>query len=368
MPYIDTGIDMDKTINKIDSDIFCTQTIDFDYKTFNKIASESFVPPSLELAMRHIRNNPDPKMVYLYDRALGAGEIYGPNNNGDFFTKSDLINRHNTFVTHGAVYRHHKSKGPSIGEVVESAYNHKLDVVDLIIKCPLFEVAKDLEKLQQGQTIATSMGAGMKFDVCSYCGNKSRSRAQYCTHLKYRMLKVMPDGTMIYAINPEPTFKDISIVLIPAEPASGVLLKVASEGCDFDFSSHRDHKTGYYRQRGAINPVVLEKLARRFSPIDIVSTLHHAKGPLRPDEFSAILNKDASIVDPRVNYFVFSDGHTLYDEIFGDVIPGLSEQLSKVANLTPGLETRVFPFSDYERSLYFGYRTATNSLNGDFIR
>lgn len=260
----------------------------------NKLAfAQEHIPPHLVDVIRQIKAAPKPGMVYLYDRAMGAGESYGPNNNADFFGRDDLIDRHSTFVTHAKVYRHHKHKGPSIGDVVASAYNHPLDCIDLILMCPLSELANDLAQMEgKRMVLGTSMGAKVPYDECSKCGNKARTRAQYCTHLRLQKLQFI-DGQQVYAKNPKPTFIDISRVLIPAEPISGVLAKVA-------------HKTAAMTkhilnvERGSAPPKAIEWLASRLPAEDALHTIESAWGTVRPDEFAAIVHKNASLLQPGV--------------------------------------------------------------------
>jgi len=63
---------------------------------------------------------------------------------------------------------------------------------------------------------------------CSICGNRARTRQEYCVHLKTQMGKVLSSGQKIYAINTMPKFFDISVVTIPADRTAGFLAKIAS--------------------------------------------------------------------------------------------------------------------------------------------
>jgi len=68
------------------------------------------------------------------------------------------------------------------------------------------------------------------WDRCSICGNKARTRSEYCTHIMNHLLEIQPDGKQVYMINEDPTFFDISYVLRPADKTAMLLSKVASEG------------------------------------------------------------------------------------------------------------------------------------------
>lgn len=65
-------------------------------------------------------------------------------------------------------------------------------------------------------------------DVCASCGNKARTRAEYCTGVdeggtckhggcKHNLAKVADDGFMLHVDNPEPCFFDLSSVFRPAD-------------------------------------------------------------------------------------------------------------------------------------------------------
>ncbi len=67
----------------------------------------------------------------------------------------------------------------------------------------------------------------IKYDVCTICGNKAKTRKDYCDHLKFEMSKVLPDGRKIAALNPSPEFFDSSWVIRPADRTGFMLKKVA---------------------------------------------------------------------------------------------------------------------------------------------
>ncbi|MFB6373601.1 MAG: hypothetical protein ABEN55_10900, partial [Bradymonadaceae bacterium] len=86
-----------------------------DTHAMEKVASQDggHVPDKIERAIRSLQQSHNPDKAYLYDRALGAGEVYGPNSNADWFGEFELQNRHPTFERCAHVYRHHDNKDPS---------------------------------------------------------------------------------------------------------------------------------------------------------------------------------------------------------------------------------------------------------------
>jgi hypothetical protein len=188
--------------------------------------------------------------------AIGATEDYGPNRNGDGFSRDTCRKYHQTFEKFARFYRDHLNKNPakSYGLVKASYYNEPMRRIELI--CALNgskEAAerngglladKEMEKLSAGKDIPVSMACKIPFDKCSSCGNKARTRAEYCDSvengghckaggLKHNLGRVLADGHVLHADNPDPSFFDISHVFRPADRiayVSGQLQKAASAG------------------------------------------------------------------------------------------------------------------------------------------
>lgn len=174
---------------------------------------------------------PTPGKTKILVLAMGASEFYGPNRNGDGFRESELIKHHGTFKTNAHVFRSHVNKDPakSLGRVIESFYNHDMHRVELILELDNDLAASEVSKIRQGKDVAVSMGCRIKYDVCSICGNKAPTRAEYCKHLKYEMGDIYPDGRIVFADNPKPKFFDISIVVRPADKTGYMLKKIARD-------------------------------------------------------------------------------------------------------------------------------------------
>ena len=146
--------------------------------------------------------------------ALGDYETYGPNRNGDAFSKEACISYHKTFEKHAKVYREHKNKAhdPSYGIVIASGYNEPMGRVELVVGLDKNSCSNELQKIANQEPVSFSMSCTVPYDVCSECNHKSQTRAEYCDHLKSHMLQITKNGSQICAFNPQPLFKDISIV------------------------------------------------------------------------------------------------------------------------------------------------------------
>lgn len=180
------------------------------------------------------------RYLYVLINALGAEEFYGSNKNGDGFPehyegKPNLIHDgtnhgYKTFEHCAKLYKHHANKDPkkSYGDVLLSIYNHKMHRVELIVRMDRKKAPHEVGKVERGEVLSTSMGTKVPYDVCSVCGNKAKTRASYCYHLKTMMNKTLPNGEKVFARNPYPKFFDISMVFVPADVTSRVMLKIAS--------------------------------------------------------------------------------------------------------------------------------------------
>lgn len=185
-----------------------------------------------------------PHKLYVLVNALGAGEFYGSNINGDFFEESELNptipaesraeSGYLTFMDSG-IYRHHKNKDRerSMGKVVCAYYNPVMHRVELVLEIDRAKARMEghaglVDSLDAGGHPAVSMGCKVKYDVCSICGHKSKTRADYCIHTKTMMGKILPDGRKVFVYNPKPRFFDLSFVVIGADRTSFAMMKVAS--------------------------------------------------------------------------------------------------------------------------------------------
>jgi hypothetical protein len=227
---------MDKLLlfqGKSERGIF-TYVIDHEHAHLVKTAAEYH--PEISNYINSARRIPGKTQILL--TALGAGEIWGDNQNGDFFPEAALAHDgadygHQTFKHHAKIYKHHINKDPlaSYGDVALSVYNTKYRRVELIVVLDNEKAPDIAQRIDSGDYPDWSMGTRVPFDLCSNCGNKAPNRIQYCECLKYYMGRIHPEtGKKVYAINTMPKFFDISLVLIGADRIAKTLKKVASAG------------------------------------------------------------------------------------------------------------------------------------------
>jgi len=162
--------------------------------------------------------------------AMGAGEHYGPNLNGDWFPQDMLERRHPTFVSHGKFFKYHQNKSynTSYGKVVFATYDKQMHKVVLIVEVYGDKLPDVKSRYDKGDPVFVSMGCAVPYDTCSICGNRAKTPANYCNHLTTERLRIRPDGKMPYMINPDGTFFDISYVIIPADRTAFFMHKLPS--------------------------------------------------------------------------------------------------------------------------------------------
>lgn len=190
--------------------------------------------------IKHVK--PIPNKTIILVLAMTAGEFYGPNRNGDAWperplrvrntaiTEDQVLPKHyKTFETNANVFRHHLNKDPEkkIGDVLKAFYNWPMHRVELLLALDNKRAEDLVERIENGDYIAVSMGCRVKYDVCSICGHKASSRKYYCDHAKYHLGELTQGGKKIFVWNPSPKFFDISIVRRPADKHGYMMKKVA---------------------------------------------------------------------------------------------------------------------------------------------
>lgn len=167
------------------------------------------------------RYRPDKDHFLIHCIAMGDQETYGPNKNADGWPKEALERRHQTFVDCGHMFREHRNRDPKkkIGDIKYAAYDPGgMRRVELLMHGHKKKAADEYDQAKAGEELSFSMSARVPEDVCSICGHRAKSPASYCDHLKYGMLQYDPQHKKYaFAINPDPTFFDNSVVERPAD-------------------------------------------------------------------------------------------------------------------------------------------------------
>ena len=205
-----------------------------DRRWLTKQATQGVYHPEIQ---EYIKNaKPIQDLIQVLLTALGATPYWPQNVNGDIFPEAALKHKGNdygyeTFLSNANYFTHHVNKDPALakGKVLHSVWNDKAKRVELVVGINPNLDPDAASSLDNGEALCFSMGARLPYDVCSICGNKARTRAEYCDHLMYQLNQIDPGtGRMVGAINPFPKFFDISRVLIPADKTAYMWEKIAS--------------------------------------------------------------------------------------------------------------------------------------------
>lgn len=231
---------------------------------FTKIAATRDLPKEVDEAVKNMVKKKDHS--YILVTAMGDGETYGSNKNGDYFPYDGLLGMQNTPVwgmdsekderaeingkrldpklryqtfEDSHFFHHHRNKierDPHFGYVPKAIWNPKMHTVLLIIGVDRKKDPETAAMIDENKLIAVSMGAKLPWDRCSICGSTHKTIFQYCPHLKHSMGRILEDGRRVYAENLFPRFFDISKVTKPAFLAGMQLEKVAELNSNFEYS------------------------------------------------------------------------------------------------------------------------------------
>lgn len=160
---------------------------------FEKTASSQLLPD----VVRYISSlRPRPDAQYVLVNALGAGEYWGSNVNGDFFPEAALIHAPDNWTGVPLIDRvsakgwpygyptfyeakpfaHHRNKDATkgFGDVELAVWHDRMKRVELVCrldaeKCHAFGGTGIWDRLKAGQFVDVSMGCRVPFDTCSIC-------------------------------------------------------------------------------------------------------------------------------------------------------------------------------------------------------
>lgn len=205
---------------------------------------------------------PDDNELVLLVNALGASDYWGQNSNGDYTSWEalshacspecaakhpfdDLTKKrippygYKTYLK-AHPFIHHRNKDPNraFGRVVVSVLNHRMKRVEIVViidkaRAKEFGAGHIVDRIEAGEYPDVSMGMRVPWDECRICGHRSRTKEDYCRHIRdsagnIKFNTILPDGRQIGVKNLYPRFFDISFVFIGADKTAKVMCKLAS--------------------------------------------------------------------------------------------------------------------------------------------
>lgn len=126
--------------------------------------------------------------IYLRSWAVSAGEVYGCNDNLDYFPKDELLKSYATFINTG-FYKDHANYNVKLayGINLDAVYTPKdfVAVISAIKKAGLQPDQEWLvEQIKLGKVDQVSMGCQVETSTCSGCGNQATNVGEYCDCLQ----------------------------------------------------------------------------------------------------------------------------------------------------------------------------------------
>lgn len=303
---------------------------------------------------------PDKDHFAVHLIAVGDYENYGPNRNGDAFTKKANTDYHGCFVKFGHFFRHHKNTGPehAIGIVKASCHNDDMGRIELIIHGCKKKAEEEYEMIKAGKSLPFSMSCKVSHDVCSICGHESPNRGEYCFHARDEMCKIYPNGKQAFVYNPQPYYFDISRVVRPADRiAWGLQTMVGPDNTELEKSASAEGRTlggaELAKYAGISEPRILAAVGNKVvdaKKASIVKDLADLENKI--DHLFA--TKEAVFESEHRNYSVLNEYPKAFVEGFEN--PITDDDMAKLASIDPSHlfsemcdRSTIFNFPDFVR-------------------
>jgi len=134
-----------------------------------------------------IQNHPDSLFMKCF--AIKADET---NDNGDYFSKEELIKATPTFIGVPLFTNHANSDiNEARGKVVHSWWDEEQNGIMIIGRIDAEAYPQLARGIKEEYVVATSMGCQVQYSICSICHNYAETPDQYCTHIKERKTRII---------------------------------------------------------------------------------------------------------------------------------------------------------------------------------
>jgi len=360
-----------------------------------KVAAE--IHPEM---MRFIADHPRPRgVIRIIATSLGAREGYGANNNGDGFHEEHLLRvphgiylgskpynypMYRTFIEFSKLFKRHQNKPHNrvYGVIPHVIYNHKMRRVEVLLD--IFEGdsgdPETLDAIDRGVLPSLSMGFRcVPGDVCSICENYDSpfpSRENYCDHLRYRMNQYDEPHThkLIYAINHNGYFFDLSLVIKPADRIAFGMKKIAStsymdsnnyQHVFGDVSQFEQYSSKIAEETGIVETVKLLEESPDVKVVEVRPVPDHTQQESQPLNIIKILKEDPA---PTFRNFgiriVFHTDKRMPPEFLNDI--ATRYPLHDIMSTLIGLGIQPYPEEFQRMALVgFGNRPVADLLDAD---
>lgn len=186
------------------------------------------------------------------------------NQNGDAFPeaelladvtneKGDQIKAFESFIGRGLFVNHASDDAEKIrGIILDARWDAGTKGVDILVACDKVAYPELARQIEMGYSNDVSMGTQVQYSLCSECGNKAVTEADYCDHVKNGKGLTAAGGTPTYEVNNGLNFIEISVVSNGADPKAKIKTVLAA--------LNRQVQERQSRLNSCVSPVEAEKL------------------------------------------------------------------------------------------------------------
>jgi hypothetical protein len=134
-----------------------------------------------------IKQHPDSLFIKCF--AIKADET---NDNGDYFSRKELIKATPTFVG-VPIFTNHQNNDveKARGKVVHSWWDNDQNGIMIIGRVDATAYPQLARSIKEEYIAGTSMGCQVQYSLCSICHNLAETPDQYCSHIKERKTRLI---------------------------------------------------------------------------------------------------------------------------------------------------------------------------------
>jgi hypothetical protein len=139
-----------------------------------------------------------------------------PNDNGDYFSKEELLKSYHTFVG-CPLFCNHKNDDveEARGTILYAEWDDSVNGIMIIGRVDTKAYPKLARGISEGYILGVSMGCQVERSACSICDNEAIKEEDYCEHIRNHKTKTYK-GEPVFERNSGIKFIELSFVVDPA--------------------------------------------------------------------------------------------------------------------------------------------------------
>jgi len=170
-----------------------------------------------------------PMEEFYKDFSKYAHICRGANDNGDFFSHEELIDKYKTFIGKAVFVDHNNENVENArGIILDASYNERGKFVELLKAIDKKAYPELARSIQLGYVDSTSMGCRCGYSLCTICQNKAVTEEDFCVHVAKHKGTTF-NGLPVWEINMNIDFFESSCVTVPADRCAKILEKIANK-------------------------------------------------------------------------------------------------------------------------------------------